>query len=223
VINPEVLYEEIGDNSVAITEHTIGHSTASGKYCVQFMFFRNDENGRECLKWWADSCIKWCYARFEDGKYADQKYLESFQSLFNGVIVLQNAGAGIAPWNCKFYKYNGDNVIVNGVESPIVFLHEHALEFVPENDILCVEFRYKITEIERMVLFKPYIPLMMSVYNVYLGHQLEYYRFEQPSKIILLYKKIRSSLSTNSFVRFIFYNVFRVKNNIHSVKFNKKV
>lgn len=223
VINPEILYEEIGDNSVAITEHTVGDSTASGKYCVQFMFFRNDKNGRACLKWWADSCIEWCFARFEDGKYADQKYLESFQSLFKGVVVLQNIGAGIAPWNCKRYKYNNDKVIDNGVETQIVFLHEHALEFQPIKSVLHVEYRYKITEIEKDVLFKPYIPLMLRVYNEYLGHDLDTFQYDQPSKIILLYKNIRSRLSTNPLVRFVFYKVFRVKNNIHSVKFTKKV
>lgn len=95
--SPLKLLEEIGDNDVMITEHRYTPEYAyqiqtSGKYCVQFMFFRNTPNGMHILKWWRDACLQWCYARFEDGKFGDQKYLDDWTTRFKGVHIMQHEG-----------------------------------------------------------------------------------------------------------------------------------
>ena len=71
---PKVVYDEIAGSSVAITEQGLSEKDAGlyGKYCVQYMYFKNDQEGRKTLKWWRDRCIEWCFQRFEDGKYGDQ-------------------------------------------------------------------------------------------------------------------------------------------------------
>ena len=104
--SPKVVFDEIGISSVAITEHIPdGPDMLAGKYCVQFMYFKNDLDGIKALTWWMNSCIDWCFARYEDGKYGDQKYLDSFLELFNNVHVIKHRGAGIAAWNIHLYDF----------------------------------------------------------------------------------------------------------------------
>jgi hypothetical protein len=76
--SPQLLLDEVpAEYSVLITEHRYtkpyDQSATSGKYCVQFMYFKNDTNGMKVLNWWRNACIEWCYNRMEDGKFGDQK------------------------------------------------------------------------------------------------------------------------------------------------------
>lgn len=106
--NPRVLVEEMGDNDILLTEHRYApryeyQSRNSGKYCVQFLTAKNNANGRKVIDWWKDACHTWCYNRYEDGKFGDQKYLDDWTTRFHGVHVLQNLGGGLAPWNVAQY------------------------------------------------------------------------------------------------------------------------
>ncbi len=108
--NPQVLIDEKPSNcSVIITEHrytpAYDKSKLSGKYCVQFMYFENTEGGMNVLKWWRARCLEWCFNRFEDGKFGDQKYLDDWTSRFSGVHVLKHLGGGLAPWNVQQYNF----------------------------------------------------------------------------------------------------------------------
>lgn len=105
--NPRVLVEEMGNDDVLITEHRYtpeyDQTITAGKYCVQFLTAKNNANGREVIDWWKDACYDWCYSRYEDGKFGDQKYLDDWTTRFEGVHVLQNLGGGLAPWNIQQY------------------------------------------------------------------------------------------------------------------------
>lgn len=89
---------------VLITDHAyapeyIQESTA-GRFCVQFLTFRNTREGREILNWWQDRCIEWCYNRYEDGKFGDQKYLDAWPSMWGKAVrILQQVDLTLAPWN----------------------------------------------------------------------------------------------------------------------------
>ena len=61
--SPQVLIDEVGDDSVMITEHRYtekyDQTKTSGKYCVQFVFFKNDKRARKVLEWWREACLEW--------------------------------------------------------------------------------------------------------------------------------------------------------------------
>ncbi len=108
--NPQILIDEKPSNcSVIISEHrytpSYDKSKLSGKYCVQFMYFDNTEGGLKILNWWRERCLEWCFNRFEDGKFGDQKYLDDWSTRFEGVHILQHLGAGLAPWNVQQYDF----------------------------------------------------------------------------------------------------------------------
>jgi hypothetical protein len=136
---PGVLLYEMGNNSVLITEHRYtpryDKSRKSGKYCVQFISFRNDSNGLTVLRWWRDACNEWCYARVEDGKFGDQKYLDDWTTRFKGVHVLQHLGGGVAPWNVQQYSILSSGNGLRGVETvtgrefDLIFYHFHYVRF----------------------------------------------------------------------------------------------
>jgi len=139
--NPQVLIDEMGDDDVLITEHRYSQpykvQEKTGKYCVQFMTFKNTQRGIKVLKWWRERCLEWCYARMEDGKFGDQKYLDDWTTRFEGVHELQHLGGGVAPWNVEQYAFSEDRIGISekriigtekatGKEFDLVFFHFHA-------------------------------------------------------------------------------------------------
>ena len=149
--DPSVLIEEMGDKSVLITEHRYtpeyDQSESSGIYCVQFMTFKNDANGMKALNWWRDSCNTWCYARHEDGKFGDQKYLDDWTTRFEGIHVLENLGGGVAPWNLQQYDLNDENF-------KLIFYHFHNYKLL-ENDKIELG-TYKLDKNNIEILYVPY-------------------------------------------------------------------
>lgn len=150
--DPSVLIDEMGDNSVLITEHRYTPkydlSFESGIYCVQFMTFKNSIEGMTVLNWWRNACIDWCYAKFEDGKFGDQKYLDDWPNRFDGIHVLKHLGGGLAPWNVQQYD-------LSNLEFDLIFYHFHGLKFLEDNKIdFC---RYRLSNDVLSLIYKPYV------------------------------------------------------------------
>ena len=165
--SPDVLINELEDKSVLITVHRYskGYDLAktSGKYCVQFLTFKNDSSGLNVLKFWVKACREWCFARFEDGKFGDQKYLDDWSIRFDCVHELENIGGGVAPWNVQQYQIiNKENdlsikKIQNGKISKLVFYHFHGLIFYKNNTIELTNPTYLLSRVVIKYLYKPYI------------------------------------------------------------------
>ena len=132
--DPTPIFDEMGGGSILIGEHRyppdLRYMEVHGVYNVGLLAFRNDERARACLQWWRERCLEWCYDRPEDGKYADQKYLDDWPERFPGTVVLQHPGAGLAPWNWKNYALTvtQGRVTVDGL--PLLFFHFHGLKII---------------------------------------------------------------------------------------------
>ena len=115
--------------SVLMTEHRfppwMRHYEKHGKFNVGILSFRNDATGRACLDDWRARCLEWCHDRLEDGKYADQKYLEDWPARFgNAVHVSGNAGVNAAPWNWAGHRCEvarGGGAVFDG--EPLALFH----------------------------------------------------------------------------------------------------
>lgn len=164
--SPLPLLEELGnDYSVSITEHRYtpeyDQSSTSGIYCVQFLTFKNDESGKEILEWWRQKCNEWCFNRFENGKFGDQKYLDDWTTRFKRVRVIQHLGCGIAPWNIQQYKINENfSVQLNNQEEKIIFFHFHSLKFF-KNFIQLTT--YKTSEESVKVIYTSYLDTLEKI------------------------------------------------------------
>jgi hypothetical protein len=145
--SPQVLFDEMNGKSVLITQHRFtpkyDRSKIAGKYCVQFMTFKNNPDGLKVLNWWVDACLEWCYDRYEDGKFGDQKYLDDWIVRFKGIVHdLAHLGGGMAPWNIQQYEITdttNDQLYFKTIDGAVnfqaVFFHFHYVRFY-ENDLV---------------------------------------------------------------------------------------
>ncbi|CAN5352008.1 glycosyl transferase [soil metagenome] len=170
--DPQVLLDEMSTDSVLITEHRYtkeyDQTELSGKYCVQFICFKNNPTGLRVLHWWRDACIDWCFARHEEGKFGDQKYLDNWPEMFDGICILQHLGGGVAPWNAQQYEFFIKDKFF-GVEIKtrkkfeLIFFHFHAIKFF-KNDIISFSIYKKSKNLIRL-LYKPYVKRLLYVGN----------------------------------------------------------
>lgn len=173
--NPQSLFNEWGNKSVLITEHRYtsqyDQCEISGKYCVQFVGFKNDTDGMEALHYWRNACINWCYARVEDGKFGDQKYLDDWTTRFKNVHVLKHLGGGIAPWNMQQYEFKKENHKLIGKEKTsknefeVVFFHFHGLKIFKDNIVSLTGETYEMNSNALHLLYKPYVNDLFYVSN----------------------------------------------------------
>lgn len=174
--NPQSLFDEWGNKSVLLTEHRYtskyNQSLISGKYCVQFVGFKNDVDGMQALNYWRESCIDWCYARAEDGKFGDQKYLDDWTTRFKNVHVLEHLGGGLAPWNMQKYQFKKQNdklagrEISTGKEFESVFFHFHGLKIFKDNIASLTGDDYEMNNNVLELFYKPYVQDLMRLSSI---------------------------------------------------------
>jgi len=163
--NPQILIDEIPENkSVLITEHRYtpkyDQTKTSGKYCVQFMYFKNEQRSLKVLETWRKQCLDWCYARAEDNKFGDQKYLDNWADVYDCVHVLEHLGGGVAPWNIQQYKFrNRDKIfgieISTNKKFELIFFHFHAYKIFKDN-LIILTHEYEISKTNKNAIFYPY-------------------------------------------------------------------
>jgi hypothetical protein len=167
---PSILLKELdlAGASVLITEHRYtpqyDQSAISGIYCVQFMTFNANECGLKVLQWWQDRCLEWCYARFEDGKFGDQKYLDDWPERFEGVHVLQHLGGGVAPWNVQQYALSQREGKFYVNEFPLVFYHFHGYKHYA-NGVHNFILGYRLNREIINLLYHPYAKALLNAYQ----------------------------------------------------------
>ena len=118
--SPDSVYEELETGSLLITAHDFPSDLKAreqfGKFNVGLMLFRHDDHALSALSWWRERCLEWCYDRAEDGRFADQKYLDQWPTLFPETRVMRKPAGAVAPWNWMNYEisWDRDQIIVNG-------------------------------------------------------------------------------------------------------------
>lgn len=168
--DPEPIHKELGSGSILIVPHRFSENMRSnekyGIYNVGLLSFRNDTVAQECLRVWRDQCLQWCYERPEDGKYADQKYLDDWTSRYKGVVVLQHKGAGLGGWNIDNYQYKskGKELYVNG--DRLVFYHFQALKMITR---FIFQAGYALTPAVLRCVYAPYIRELQHIMKRFEG------------------------------------------------------
>jgi len=178
--NPEPIFREFdaSGKDVLITDHAYApeydQSATSGQYCVQFMTFTRD-GGESVRKWWEEKCIEWCFARFEDGKFGDQKYLDDWPIIFAGhVHILTNKELVLAPWNATRFPYGNAvawhfhalRIVINSgkLSSPAIDSRLSFSEVINSEQSLSAEYgAYRLPQCTRDNIYLPYLNDLRAV------------------------------------------------------------
>lgn len=161
------IFDKLDDYSIIITPHDfipeLKSSEIFGIYNVSFQIFKNDNEGVDCLESWRKNCINWCYDRLEYGKFADQKYLDSWPKKFKKILADNVPGAGAAPWNIKKYKITSRNGEIFLNNDKLIFFHYQGLRIVNGRLIRHNLGSYKTNPGKMLIreIYKPYIEYLM--------------------------------------------------------------
>ena len=130
--NPQPVFDEIGEGSVGVIEHRFPPELADlekyGRFNVGWLTFKRDAAATSCLESWRDQCIDWCHDRLEDGRFAEQKYLDAWPDVVPSLTVVRHKGANVAAWNLAHARlsFNGRDLTIDG--EPLLFFHAHGFQ-----------------------------------------------------------------------------------------------
>ena len=209
--SPEIIFDEIKGASISIIPHRFKGinkiRNIFGYYNVGWVSFKKDENGLACVNDWFNKCLDWCYDKLEQGRYADQKYLNEWPKKFKNVCIITNIGANTAPWNIGNYNVTVKNEKIFIGNLPLVFYHFAGLKFINGSFYTtCSSYFSRLNPIVKN-----------NIYSFYIN-KLNEYGFKPQTNLRqkrnLFHSKIRQ------FIRFVFLD--KVYSNFNSDG-NKKI
>jgi hypothetical protein len=160
--DPRILLKELDDSGkhVLITEHAYApnydRSHDSGRFCVQFLTFDRSEAARVVMRWWQERCLEWCFARYEDGKFGDQVYLDQWPTLFgDSVQIVRHVERTLAPWNVRYFS--SDTAL-----NPVMY-HFHGLRLLPRRRARLFKF-YDVGQ-AGMALYREYLDALAGSFS----------------------------------------------------------
>ena len=160
---PSAVVAEQGDASVGIVPHRfptrLADRAVHGTYNVGWVSMRRDADGLACLDWWRERCVEWCYERLENGRFADQGYLDEFPRRFKGVRALEHPGINAAPWNVDSVALasTGGQLRLHGL--PVLFYHYQGIREVSAGwfDPGLGTYQVPLTKALREFVYLPYL------------------------------------------------------------------
>jgi hypothetical protein len=215
--DPSVLISELDEykKNVLMTEHRFSflprlyEEKRAGRFCVQFLTFRNEESSLVVLEKWRKQCIEWCYARYEDGKFGDQKYLDEWPLIYNNTHTLKHEGGGVAPWNLDNYRFYNEHGTIKGIvrktgsEFNLVFYHFQYVKFL-ENKFFDIGW-YHISSFIKKLLYRQYLIKIEQIETMLVTVDTEYH------KAVTIFRTdgIRNKLKTG-FKKTFGYNIISI-------------
>lgn len=177
------IFKEIGPDNIMIIPHRFPpwkakKAETAGIFNVSMVTFRNNSEGKQCLRWWRDRCVEWCFYRVEEGKWGDQKYLEDFPKLFKKVHILRHLGSNLAHWNAAQYKITNRSGKIFVNNDQLIFFHFQGFEVYNSNVINYgpVDIFSRFSRLGSL-LYEPYYKTIISLEELVKEKNAEYQTF----------------------------------------------
>lgn len=145
--SPSTFLKALGNEKIGITAHNfpkdLGHLNRYGKFNVSFQSFPNSELGLQCLRDWADDCFQYCGDDLDhQGRFADQKYLDTWQERYGQVEAFPSPEIGLAPWNIHAYELDFNSNLLKIREKQVIFYHFQGIRVKSKRHFHLGLFRY---------------------------------------------------------------------------------
>ncbi len=188
--NPlKALFDELGDASIGVVEHKFHWTNRSknkyGRFNVGWISFRNDDNGRKCVTDWSQQCIDWCYQKLDDGKYADQKYLDYWPKKYNNLKILKHKGANIAIWNIKNYILRLEKGRIYVDDQPLLFYHFAGLKQIDSYTFKTNLSSYLVS-LKGVLLNDIYKPYLYELSKITSKHNVKFIKDTKHTNLVSL-------------------------------------
>jgi hypothetical protein len=155
------------DASFIVFQHMYGDDPDSypfGKYNAGLVILKKNSSSKKILEEWARLCSEWCYLRSENGRYADQGYLDNLINTKSALGVRStsiNLGMHY-PLNSSNLKRIDKQIQING--DPLICFHFHGLRIgsrIISTGLNRYGFKKSNFQIFKIV-YKPVINLLKS-------------------------------------------------------------
>jgi hypothetical protein len=187
---PSLLLNELDRSRkhVLITDHAYDpeydQSAANGRFCVQFLTCNNTQEAALVYHWWAERCLEWCFNRPEDGKFGDQKYLDTWPELFGDKVhILEHVELTLAPWNHTSKSRIG--------KLPVLY-HFHSLRIVSQDRVRLYDGYRLGSSVSH--IYGEYLKALETVKNNLADVGLPFATLPEANANLSFYRKIRKRL-----------------------------
>lgn len=169
--DPISIFNENTEASLYLTDHNNSKKflytyNLTGKYNTGFVGCKKNETSMNAVNWWYERCLNWCYKEQDtlNKLYGDQRHVEHWENLYDGVHIVESIGANVAIWNHENYSINikNDKVFVDNEE--LIFYHYSGLNIFNSNEFLLTWFDY-VEDKTIEYIYVPYLILLNNTIN----------------------------------------------------------
>ncbi len=205
--DPQPIFDEWHDYSVFLTEEKFFGQyeylgRMNGFYNTGFMGFKRDENGLECLNWFRNKLIEWCFDKHENGLWSDQVYVNDWQTRFNNVGVAENIGINVTPWILMYPRvelgysvtWKDNDIYIN--DRKLILFHYYGFKYFNGNEFdLC---GYSTDLIDPIIewIYVPYIQACNEIMDIISNIDKDFYYKQTPNgRFIMNYFNLASNIN----------------------------
>ena len=166
--DPQAIFDRMGACSIGLAPNRYSADHAGyvcyGLYNVGWITFRATSEGLRCLGDYQRDCVAWCYDRVEDGRFADQAYLDRWPQTYAGVHVIDMKGVNAATFNVDSYTVTERAGGFWCDDDPLIFYHFHGV-FLQEDGSYWILYPKRHGAAEAVVvrrLYRPYLARLLE-------------------------------------------------------------
>jgi hypothetical protein len=121
----------------------------------------------------------------------------------------------VAPWNIHLYDFKDfGKIYFENKEIEIIFFHYHGTRIsLEKNELNIYLIDSDFNESLKQNIYIPYLQLLSEIYNKFLFQKVDKYQVFGRSLSNKIFAKVKFYLRDNRIIRFIYYNLLKVKYN----------
>lgn len=168
--DPEKVFDENVKASLYICDHMhssrfIDFYNTTGRYNSGFVGCKKDDIGCTAIEWLKNKAIEWCYniQDTENKLYGEQRYLESWPSLFGDQLhIITSKGANAAPWNIDNYELSVHEKKLFLDEDELIFYHFSGMSILGAKEFNLAWFK-GLPDHAVKLIYIPYADMLAQV------------------------------------------------------------